>query len=197
MSAYNPLNGVHCSENPFLLNQVLKKEWGFKGLVMSDWGAVHNEAAIEAGLDLEMPEAKYMSPENIIPKIKSSELDEKIINDKVRRILHVCLTMDLFNKNRTKPTIDWDKHHTLAVKEAQEGIVLLKNEDHLLPFNPEKTKKIVVLGPTVDPTPTSGGGSAYIKPYRQISIFKALKKKLNQILRSISSIPIAILFFQS
>ena len=177
MSAYNPLNGVHCSENPFLLNQVLKKEWGFKGLVMSDWGAVHNEAAIEAGLDLEMPEAKYMSPENIIPKIKSSELDEKIINDKVRRILRVCLTMDLFNKNRTKPTIDWDKHHALAVKEAQEGIVLLKNEDHLLPFNPEKTKKIVVLGPTVDPTPTSGGGSAYIKPYRQISIFKALKKK--------------------
>ncbi|WP_456406353.1 glycoside hydrolase family 3 C-terminal domain-containing protein [Caldithrix abyssi] len=175
MAAYNPLNGIHCSENAWLLNEVLKKEWGFEGLVMSDWGAVHSEQAIEAGLDLEMPEARFMTAEKIIALIKNGQLDEKILDDKVRRILRVCLTMDLFNANRSKPTIDWDEHHDLAVQVAREGMVLLKNDDDLLPLKPEKIRSLVVLGPTAYPTPTSGGGSAFIKPYRTISFYEAIK----------------------
>ncbi len=175
MAAYNPLNGIHCSENKYLLTDLLKKEWGFKGLVMSDWGAVHSTRAIKAGLDLEMPEARFMTPENIIPKIKNGELKEEILNDKVRRILRVCLTMNLYDTSRFKPAIDWDTHHALAVKVAEEGIVLLKNENNLLPLEKPKNKKIVILGPTANPTPSSGGGSAYVKPYRHVSILKAFK----------------------
>ncbi len=177
MSAYNPLNGVHCSENKELLTTILKKHWGFSGLVMSDWGAVHSVNAVNAGLDLEMPSAKFMNRENIMPMLKSGAVDTATIDDKVRRILRVCLTMGLFDKNRSKPTVDWDAHHRLALQEAREGIVLLKNKHHLLPFNLQDIHSLVVLGPDADPTPSSGGGSAFIKPYRHINIFEAIKNR--------------------
>ncbi len=177
MAAYNPLNGVHCSENKYLLTDVLKGMWKFKGLVMSDWGAVHSVAAVNAGLDLEMPEAKYMNKQNILPKIESGEIDQAAIDDKVRRILRVCLSMDLYNKNRKKPTIDWEKHHSIALQVAREGIVLLKNKNNILPLNPKKIKKLVVLGPTADPTPSSGGGSAFITPYRHVSFLDAIRQR--------------------
>ena len=177
MSAYNPLNGVHCSENKTLLTDILKKQWGFMGLVMSDWGAVHSVQAVTAGLDLEMPKAVYMTKENIVPLLKNGEVDTATIDDKVRRILRVCLSMDLFNKNRPKPTVDWDAHHQIALQVAREGIVLLKNKHHLLPFNFQQIHSIVVLGPNADPTPSSGGGSAFVKPYRHISFFEAIKNR--------------------
>ncbi len=176
MAAYNPLNGVHCAENSFLLNEVLKKEWAFEGLVMSDWGAVHSTKAITAGLDLEMPAARFMTPENIIPQIENGTLDEEVIDDKVRRILRVCLKMDLFQQPTLETTIDWKKHHELALQIAREGIVLLKNDDQLLPLKPTITKKIVILGPTADNTPSSGGGSAFVQPYRHVSFLDAIKK---------------------
>ncbi len=177
MAAYNPLNGVHCSENKMLLTDILKKQWGFKGLVMSDWGAVHSVDAVNAGLDLEMPSAKYMTKENILPLLKSGEVDTATIDDKVRRILRVCLTMNLFDKNRPKPTVDWDAHHQLALQIAREGIVLLKNKSHLLPLISEKIKSIAVLGPNAQETPSSGGGSAHVKPYRFVNFFDAIKQR--------------------
>ncbi len=177
MAAYNPLNGVHCSENKTLLSDILKKRWGFKGLVMSDWGAVHSVKAVNAGLDLEMPSARYMTAEHIIPMLKSGAVDTATINDKVRRILRVCLTMGLFNKNRSKPTIDWEAHHQIALQVAREGVVLLKNKHHLLPFDVTKIKSIAVLGPNADDTPSSGGGSAFVKPYRHVSFLQAIKKR--------------------
>ncbi len=177
MSAYNPLNGVHCSENKILLTGILKKQWGFGGLVMSDWGAVHSTDAVNAGLDLEMPSAQYMNKGNIIPLLKSGKVDTATIDDKVRRILRVCLTMDLFNPHREKPTVDWDAHHLVAFQVAQEGIVLLKNKHHLLPLTKQKIKSIAILGPNAQDTPSSGGGSAQIKPYRFINFFKAVKQR--------------------
>lgn len=177
MSAYNPLNGVHCSENKTLLSDILKKQWGFKGLVMSDWGAVHSVNAVNAGLDLEMPSARYMTAEHIIPMLKSGEVDTATIDDKVRRILRVCLTMGLFDKNRPKPTIDWEAHHQIALQVGREGVVLLKNKHHLLPFDAQKIKSIAVLGPNADDTPSSGGGSAFVKPYRHVSFLQAIQKR--------------------
>ncbi len=177
MSAYNPLNGIHCSENKTLLTKILKKQWGFTGLVMSDWGAVHSTAAINAGLDLEMPRARYMNKENIIPLLKAGKVDTATIDDKVRRILRVCLTMDLFNPNREKPAVDWDAHHQVALNIAREGIVLLKNEDDLLPLSAPAIKTIAILGPNAEDTPSSGGGSAHVKPYRFVNFVDAITKR--------------------
>ncbi len=177
MAAYNPLNGTHCSENDFLLNHILKNEWHFNGLIMSDWGAVHSVKAAQAGLDLEMPSGKFLNKENLLPMLKDSLISDSLINDKVRRILRVCLTMDLFNTRRPRPVIDWDAHHKLALQVAEEGTVLLKNKGDLLPLNPQNVKRIVVLGPNAEPTPTSGGGSAFVQPYRKISILQAIKER--------------------
>lgn len=179
MTAYNLLNGFHCSENRHLIMDILKGDWGFAGFVMSDWISVYSPGAITAGLDLEMPRAEFMTEANI-----RAALDQKIItaadlDDKVRRLLRSCLELRLWD-NRVLPmsTRDWQDHERLARQTAQEGIVLLKNEGGLMPLDRQKIRRIALLGPRAEPTPTSGGGAARVEPYREDSIRSGLERYL-------------------
>ena len=134
MSAYNRLNGSFCSENTFLLKDVLKKEWQFQGLVMSDWGAVHSTlATANNGLDLEMPTGDFLNKEKLLPLIKAGTVSESTIDDKIRRILRVMFRLGLFDQaSSEKPQADGLPQRSVALDVARAGIILLKNENNTL-----------------------------------------------------------------
>jgi beta-glucosidase len=179
MTSYNLVNGIHTSQHDYLINQVLKKEWGFKGFVMSDWVSTYDGiACAKGGLDIEMPSARYMNPETLIPAIKNGTLDIKIIDDKIRRILNMYNRFGLFEKSNIAEGFIPDKAKSCAVAldAARGGIVLLKNENNFLPLDLNKVKSIAVIGPNGDPVVTGGGGSSYVDPINPVSVYDAVKK---------------------
>lgn len=180
MSAYNKLNGHFCSENDYLLIDKLKTEWKFKGLVMSDWGAVHSSIpTFNSGLDLEMPTGQYLNKETLLEKIKSGELSESKLDDKVKRILRVMFTIGLFDDYKYDATkLNNAEHKQIALDVAKEGIVLLKNENSILPLDFSKIKSIAVIGPNSNVARTGGGGSSMVSPFYSVSPLEALQKKI-------------------
>lgn len=180
MSAYNKLNGSYCSENEYLLKTKLKGEWNFKGLVMSDWGAVHSSIpTFNNGLDLEMPDVKYLNRKNLLEDLKNGKLSEDILNDKIRRILRVMFTIGLFDNYTYDTTkINTDEHKQIALEVAREGMVLLKNQNNILPLDFNKIKSIAVIGPTSNIAITGGGGSSMVSPFYSISPLEALNNKI-------------------
>ena len=178
MSAYNKLNGSFCSENTFLLQDVLKKEWQFQGLVMSDWGAVHSTlATANNGLDLEMPTGEFLNKEKLLPLIKNGSVSESTIDDKVRRILRVMFRLGLFDGTSSeKPKADGAPQRSVALDVARAGIVLLKNGNNLLPLNMSSLKSIAVIGPNAAIARTGGGGSAMVNPAPSESPLEALRR---------------------
>lgn len=168
MCSYNQLNGVFSSENPLLLDQILRKEWGFEGAVISDWGAVSDRAAgVAAGLDLEMP---YVGPEHdqdILRAVQEGRLSEEAVDRCVERILH------LWDKAVEKTPCDFSAHHTLAQKAAERSAVLLKNEEDLLPLNPKMSA--AVLGGFAMAPRYQGAGSSHIAPMQVDLPYEELK----------------------
>lgn len=180
MCAYNLLNGKYCSANPWLLNDVLKKEWGFKGFVMSDWGAVHDSIpVVNAGMDLEMPGPDFMNRKTILPAIEAGTVKVATIDDKVRRMLRSFISMGFFDRKQERPDLPGYNGFGSQVtyRESAEGMVLLKNEKNLLPLNPNRVKKIAVLGPNAHPAVWGGGGSAFTTPIRATSVLEAIIAK--------------------
>lgn len=171
MCAYNKVNGSYCSENHKLLTEILKEEWGFEGLVVSDWGAVHDRvASLQAGLDLEMPGPKPRRTKAVVEAVRSGKLDESVLNEAVRRILEIVFKAAETPKGGN---FDIDAHHALARRVAAEGMVLLKN-DGLLPLkNPQH---IAVIGRAAQTAHFQGGGSSHINPTLVDSPFKELQK---------------------
>ncbi len=170
MCAYNKLNGAYGSENHTLLTDILKKEWRFEGLVVSDWGAVHDRvASLKAGLDLEMPGPQERRVTAVVEAVRSGELDEAVLNESVRRILNI-----VFKAKATPKTgaFDVDAHHELARKIAAEGMVLLKNEG-ILPL--EGQKFIAVIGRAAENAHFQGGGSSHINATKVAVPFKELQ----------------------
>lgn len=180
MSAYNKVNDHFCSENDYLLIDKLKTEWKFKGLVMSDWGAVHSTVpTFNGGLDLEMPTGKYLNKETLLDKIKSGELSEAKLDDKVRRILRVMFTIGLFDDYQyDKSKVNTDEHKQVALDVAKDGIVLLKNNNSILPLDLNKIKSIAVIGPNSKVAITGGGGSSMVVPFESVSPLEALRNKI-------------------
>jgi beta-glucosidase len=179
MAAYNLVNGQHCTENYMLLNDILKKEWGFKGFVISDWTSVYSTRhAANAGLDLEMPMGIYFSKDSLMNYIKTGIVTEETINDKVRRLLRVRFEAGLFNPKIEPDTtvLHGDAHKQLALKSAQEAIVLLKN-DNILPLNISKIKTIAVIGPNAKEAAVGGGGSSRVNPYYSVSPLEGIIKR--------------------
>jgi beta-glucosidase len=179
MCAYNRLNGEFCSANQWLLTDTLKKSWGFTGVMMSDWGAVHDTLGpINAGLDLEMPSGKYINRETVQPLLDSGKVTWATLDDKCRRILRVAFTMGAFERPQKDESIPLDDptSDATALQVAREGIVLLKNENHTLPLDRAKIKTIAVVGPNADPAITGGGGSSYTHPTRPVSVFEGIKR---------------------
>lgn len=177
MCAYNRLNGPYCSENEMLLNTVLKKEWGFDGLVMSDWGAVHStEEVARYGLDLEMPGGDFLTKDKLYPFIQKGKIKEGTIDDKIRRLLRVMLRMGYFDKELDTPESNDPAHRAVALDVARAGIVLLKNENNLLPLRTESVKSIAVIGPNASLLRTGGGGSSMVIPVTSESPLEGVKR---------------------
>ena len=172
MCSYNRLNGVYASENPWLLTQVLRNEWGFEGYVMSDWGAVSDRVAgVAAGLDLEMPASNGINDRKIVEAVQNGKLDEKLLDQAVERILKIVFR---YTEN-AKPDTAWDKEaqHLLAAEIAGECMVLLKNEDSLLPLDPND--EIAFIGEFAARPRFQGGGSSHINCFKTTSALEAAK----------------------
>ncbi|MEN8137651.1 MAG: glycoside hydrolase family 3 C-terminal domain-containing protein [Bacteroidota bacterium] len=171
MGGYNKVNGTYANENKYLLNDVLKEEWGFDGIVISDWGAVRSTVkTAEAGMDLEMPNGKYLG-EKLLAKIISGEVDESILDDKVARILRIMFRMNLFGETPDMygGYINSDKNKAIALETAQKSIVLLKNENNVLPLDKSKIKTIAVIGPNAATARLGGDGSGHSDALNPIS----------------------------
>jgi beta-glucosidase len=160
MDAYNLVNGTYMTQNGYLNNTVVKKEWGFNGIMMSDWGATHDGiAAANNGLDLEMPSAAYMNTQTLLPAIQRGEVSTAAIDDKVRRILRKAIEFGFYDREQTDSSIPLysQEGRGIALEEARSGMVLLKNENNFLPLDKEKIKTIAVLGPDAYPAVIGGG----------------------------------------
>ncbi len=172
MDAYNLVNGVYMTENQHLNTEIAKKEWGFDGIIMSDWGATHDGvAAANGGLDLEMPSGAFMNRETLIPAIKEGKVSVATIDDKVRRILHTAIAFGFFDRpqlDTSVPLYSQEGRH-LALEAARDSMVLLKNSGNLLPLDRTKVKTIAVIGPTAYPPVIGGGGSSEVTPFRAAS----------------------------
>ena len=175
MTAYNKVNGIHASENKRLLQGILRGEWGWNGLVMSDWfGTYSTSEAIKAGLDLEMPGATRFRGPALSHAVLSNKIQEFELDDRVRNVLN------LINKTRaaeipengTETELNRPADRALMRKAAAESIVLLKNEGNILPF--KKEKPILVVGPNARIAAYCGGGSASLRPYAVVTPFDGI-----------------------
>lgn len=161
MCAYNKLNGTYCSDNAALLRDILRGEWGFEGVIVSDWGAMNNRVeAFKAGLDLEMPGGAQVMDAEAAQAVRSGELDEAILDESVDRILELVLRADSVKK--AGATYDAAAHHELARKIAVNSAVLLKNEGNLLPIS--AVQKIAVIGAMARSPRYQGAGSSIVNP---------------------------------
>ncbi len=181
MSAYNKVNGEYCSENDYLLKTKLKDDWKFSGLVMSDWGAVHSSIpTANGGLNLEMPEGTYLNDSTLFDAVKNGIVKESTIDDKIKRILKVMFELGLFDKKDVPQPdlINTKEHQQVALQTATEGIVLLKNENDILPLKIKKIKTIAVIGSGAVNARVGGGGSSMVNPIFDVSPLTALKERI-------------------
>ncbi|KAA3660451.1 MAG: glycosyl hydrolase, partial [Chloroflexi bacterium] len=170
MCAYNKVNGTFASEHDLLLNKILKDDWGFKGLVVSDWGAVRDRvAALKGGLDWEMPGPRERRVNEVVAAVQSGELEEAVLDESVRRILRIVLMAAETPKGGAESDFDVDGHHELAHHIATEGMVLLKN-DGLLPLKDQQ--QIAIIGRSAEHAHFQGGGSSHINPTKVAVPFK-------------------------
>src|SRR5882672_2225928 len=177
MSSYNLTNGLHMSQNKYLLTEVLKNEWGFDGLIMSDWSGTYDgiEAA-NAGQDLEMPSGLHMNQQILKPAIEQGKVSVATIDDKVRRILSTAIRFGWLDRDQTGLSIPRynPQGRQVALNTAREGITLLKNDHGLLPLNKSKIKSILIIGPDAFPAVPVGGGSAEVQPFAATSYLEGL-----------------------
>ena len=181
MDAYNLVNGLYMTQNGNLNNGIAKKEWGFDGILMSDWGATHDGiGAANNGLDLEMPFAAYMNASTLLPAIQRGEVAVSTIDDKVRRILRKMIEFGFLDREQLDPSIPLYslEDREFVLEQARSGMVLLKNENHLLPLNKAKLRSIAVLGPDAYPAVSGGGGSSQTKPFSAVSYLEGISNFL-------------------
>lgn len=178
MDSYNLVNGVHMTQNARLNTEIVRGEWGFKGIMMSDWDATYDGvAAANGGLDLEMPSGKFMSRESLLAAVKNGTVQVATIDEKVRRILQTAIAFGFFDRPQSDSSIPLDNPaaHEVALDAARGSIVLLKN-DGVLPLPRGKYEHIAVIGPDADPAAYTGGGSGQVKPFHAISPVEGLRK---------------------
>ncbi|MCW3092749.1 MAG: glycoside hydrolase family 3 [Ferruginibacter sp.] len=183
MGAYNKFRGQWCTENDYLVNKILKGEFGFKGLLMSDWGAVHNTLeALWYGTDLEMGTdldkkaySNFYLADSVVTLVKKGIIDESLIDSKVSRILYVMHKTHMFDK-RPSGSFSTKEHFATAKKIAEEGMVLLKNSNNTLPLNKNGIKTIALIGPNATKLQSLGGGSSQVRTRYEITPQAGLSK---------------------
>ncbi len=181
MNSYNLVNGSHATQNDFLNLKVLKGDWKFNSILMSDWDATYDGvAAANNGLDLEMPSARFMNAATLLPAIKAGTVKESTIDDKVLRILRVALRYGFLDR----PQLDLAQStysvadRAVALQGALESLTLLKNQGNLLPLDPARIKTIAVIGPNAWPAVVGGGGSSEARAFQPVSILTGIANLL-------------------
>ena len=178
MTAYNLLNGTYCSHHTWLLKEVLKGEWGFDGIVMSDWGAVHDAlGAVRGGVDLEMPQGSWMNRERLTQLLDEGQITPSDIDDKVRRILTTIIAAGYLDRPQLTEAIPLDDpaSRDTALEVARQSLVLLKNRDRLLPLERTEISRVALIGPGAHPAVTGAAGSAYVTPNDTVSLLSGLQ----------------------
>ncbi|MBC7287582.1 MAG: glycoside hydrolase family 3 C-terminal domain-containing protein, partial [Armatimonadetes bacterium] len=179
MAAYNKVNGHYCAANRRLLREILKGEWGFRGFVVSDWGACHETVgSINAGLDVEMPTA-YFFGQPLLEAVRRGEVAEETIDEAVRRVLYVKFWAGVFEQppEPDPSKIDTPQHRAICLEGARKAIVLLKNDGGLLPLDRRTIKSIAVIGPNAKEARPTGGGSAYVEPFYAVSPLEGIRNR--------------------
>jgi beta-glucosidase len=178
MASYNKVNGIYASESPWLLTEVLKKEWGFKGFVVSDWGATHSTIpAANAGLDVEMPGPPKFFGDQLIAAVKSGAVSQAQLDDNVRRVVRVIVKSGILDGGPAKGEIGGVAHERVARAAADEAIVLLKNAG-VLPLK-SGIKTLAVIGPNAAVARIQGGGSSQVMPFAKLQTpLEAIKAAL-------------------
>lgn len=186
MGAYNKINGTHCCENKRLLDSILRKEWGYDGTVISDWGAIHKtKEAAAVTIDVEMSvfpdfdDYKFANP--LKEAIEKGEVPISVVDDKVRNILRMMFRLKMIGKYknmRKTGTYNAPAHREIVLKTAEESMILLKNDNNKLPLDKKKVKKIAVIGRNAVKIHSDGGGSAEIKALYEISPLMGIKTYL-------------------
>jgi beta-glucosidase len=177
MNSYNLLNGVHATENKHLNLDILKGDWKFDGILMSDWDATYSGVgAANNGLDLEMPSGKFMNPKNLLPAVQSGQVPEATIDEKVRRIFRDAIRFGFLDHDQLDVSVPQFSQlgRQVALQEALESITLLKNDGNLLPLNDSAVHTIAVLGPDAWPAVPGGGGSSHVDAYDPVSLMTGL-----------------------
>jgi len=178
MDSYNKVNGSYASANAYLLTDVLKKGWGFDGLVMSDWGAVHEVPVAQAGNDLEMPGGQFETIEKLKKALQYGRLSQEAVDESIRRILRTIIRVGLLD-NPPQPNADMvnsKQHQELAKEAAEKGIVLLKNEGGLLPLDRKQIRSIAVIGRPATDLQVGAEGSPAVTPFYKAQILDGIKK---------------------
>lgn len=180
MTAFNQVNGTYVSQNTPLLRDMVLTQWGWDGLVISDWGAIHDTVgSVTAGTDLEMPDPSYYKPAALSDALKAGKITQAEIDDMARRVLRAIIRTGLLDGPlKADPSaVNSPAHQRLALKVAQEGITLLKNAGNVLPLNRRTIKSIAVIGPNAQDTQLGGRWSADVQPFYQVSVLDGIKKK--------------------
>ncbi len=181
MDSYNLINGAHATANYHLNVEIAKQQWGFPGVMMSDWTATHDGvAAANAGMDLEMPFGTYMNEKTLVPAVKAGKVKESDIDDKIRRILRNAYRFGWIDHDPLDIGIPRynQQGRQAALQGAREGIVLLKNQGNLLPLDPNKVKTIAVIGPNAFPGVPTAGGSGLVPTFGDVSVLKGVSDRL-------------------
>jgi beta-glucosidase len=184
MPALNQVNGAFCAQNKPLLSEMLKTQWQWDGLVVSDWGAVHSTAdTLNAGTDVEMPQPQFYSPAALTTALQNGQITQTEIDDAVRRVLRLMVRTGMLNPPQTPDiaAVNSPVHQELARRVALEGITLLKNKDGFLPLNRHALKSIAVIGPNAQDTQLGGRWSAEVHPFYQVSILDGIKQKVGPV----------------
>ena len=176
MACYNRVQGVYGTQSPYLLTDILKKEWGFKGIVISDWFAVVNRVeAMKAGLNIEMPKVSAVNDSLVVAAVKNGDLDIAVVNQLVKEILTIVFKAK--SQEKEDAEFDMQKHHAFARKVASEAITLLKNENQVLPVTKEKYKRVAIIGEFSTAPRYQGNGSSEVKPTQLDKVLDIIKNK--------------------
>lgn len=180
MSAYNMIWGYHCSHSKWLLRELLQDEWGYDGVIISDWGAIHDtKMAAEAGMDIEMSVTDnfndYYFANPLIEAVKEGVISEELVDEKIRKILKMMYRIDMFSDDRKYGDYNAFSSREKTLDIARESIVLLKNDENILPLNKKKIKKLAVIGQNANIRHSEGGGSAEIKALYEVTPLMGIK----------------------
>ena len=181
MDSYNLINGSHATQNEFLNLKVLKDDWGFQGILMSDWDATYDSvAAANNGLDLEMPGPRFMNAKGLLAAVKDGTVKESTIDDKLVRIFRTVLRYGFLDRPQFDPADSTYSvaDRAVALDGALESLTLLKNDGNMLPLDAAKIKTIAIIGPNAWPAVTGGGGSSEAQAFEPVSTLTGIANML-------------------